>query len=118
MAPRVPPSTCVGLRDSKSYRASLGDHFSGQPRIFGGERPNELETSKVPTDDCSCARPSYAPDLNPTEQVWNHGKYSDLANFIPDNIEHLEAEVTKSFEGQRENHELLQSFFTHAGLEL
>jgi transposase len=62
--------------------------------------------------------PSYAPDLNPTEQVWNHGKYSDLANFIPDNIEHLGTEVTKSFAGQRENSELLQAFFTHAGLEL
>jgi len=62
--------------------------------------------------------PSYAPDLNPTEQVWNHGKYSDLANFIPDSIEHLEAEVTNSFAGQRENSELLQSFFAHAGLKL
>ena len=62
--------------------------------------------------------PSYAPDLNPTEQIWNHGKYSDLANFIPDDINHLESEVKNSFERQREQQDLLASFFAHAGLDL
>jgi transposase len=33
--------------------------------------------------------PAYAPDLNPDEQVWNHTKYADLANFIPDDVLHL-----------------------------
>lgn len=27
--------------------------------------------------------PPYAPELNPTEQCWNHTKYTDLPNFIP-----------------------------------
>lgn len=62
--------------------------------------------------------PSYAPDLNPTEQVWNHGKYSDLANFIPDHVEHLKCEVAKSFKRQSKQPELLASFFAHAGLDL
>jgi len=62
--------------------------------------------------------PSYAPELNPTEQVWNHGKYSDLANFIPEDIKHLESEVKHSFERQREQQDLLASYFAHAGLDL
>lgn len=62
--------------------------------------------------------PSYAPELNPTEQVWNHGKYSDLANFVPEDFAHLENEVQKSFESQREQRQLLAGFFAHAGLKL
>jgi transposase len=38
--------------------------------------------------------PAYAPELNPDEQVWNHSKYSQLANFIADNVEHLAEAVT------------------------
>ena len=33
--------------------------------------------------------PAYAPELNPVEQCWNRTKYSDLPNFIPDDIDHL-----------------------------
>jgi transposase len=33
--------------------------------------------------------PPYAPDLNPVEAVWNHTKYSDLANRVPDDAFHL-----------------------------
>lgn len=41
--------------------------------------------------------PSYSPDLNPTEQIWNHTKYSDLSNFVPHDVEHLDREVHQSF---------------------
>lgn len=33
--------------------------------------------------------PSYPPELNPTEQVWNHVKYSELPNATLDDIEAL-----------------------------
>ena len=62
--------------------------------------------------------PSYAPDLNPAEQVWNHAKYSDLANFIPDDIEDLREHVDASIAGQRQQSRLLRSFFKTAKLEL
>lgn len=62
--------------------------------------------------------PAYAPDLNPVEQVWNHAKYSDLANFIPDDVRHLACEVGGSILDQREDSELLRSFFNHAKLPL
>jgi len=37
--------------------------------------------------------PAYAPDLNPVEMVWNHSKYSDLANFIPEDVDDLHQAV-------------------------
>jgi len=62
--------------------------------------------------------PSYAPELNPTEQIWNHAKYSDLSNFIPRDVSHLDQEVHRSFRDQQESPNLLRSFFRHANLDL
>lgn len=62
--------------------------------------------------------PPYAPDLNPVEMVWNHTKYADLANFIPDDIHHLHQAVTNSLDNARGQSELLRSFFRRPRLEL
>lgn len=62
--------------------------------------------------------PAYAPELNPTEQVWNHTKYADLANYIPDDIHELGVEVAGSMLETRTKPGLLRSFFNWAGLEL
>jgi transposase len=62
--------------------------------------------------------PSYAPDLNPVEMLWNHTKYADLANFIPDNVHDLAHAVSNSIGNTRKNSHLVCSFFNYAGLEL
>jgi transposase len=62
--------------------------------------------------------PAYAPELNPVEQVWNHSKYSDLANFIPDDVDHLHRQLYGSIRDQRGKPGLLRSFFRHAKLAL
>jgi transposase len=62
--------------------------------------------------------PPYAPDLNPVEHVWNHTKYGDLANYIPDDLLDLEVEAEGSLEDARCRPELLRSFFHGAELEL
>ena len=62
--------------------------------------------------------PPYAPDLNPAEQIWNHSKYSDLANFIPQHVEHLYKELTNSLWNQKHNTNLIRSFFKLAKLKL
>ena len=62
--------------------------------------------------------PPYAPDLNPAEQVWNHAKYADLANFIPDDLADLDHAVRSSMAGQQNHPSLLRSYFHLAGLEL
>jgi len=62
--------------------------------------------------------PPYAPELNPTEQVWNHTKYADLANFIPDTVLELGQAVAGSLRTKQQNQSLLSSFFHHAELKI
>ena len=62
--------------------------------------------------------PPYAPDLNPVEHVWNHTKYGDLANYVPDDVLDLEIECQTSIDQTRERPELLRSFFHAAELEI
>ncbi|QEL19205.1 transposase [Limnoglobus roseus] len=37
--------------------------------------------------------PPWAPELNPVEAVWSWLKYGELANFVPDDTDHLDDEV-------------------------
>ena len=60
--------------------------------------------------------PAYAPELNPVEQIWNHTKYTDLANFVPNNVLHLGLSVAESIRETRRSSSLIRSFFNHAGL--
>jgi len=60
--------------------------------------------------------PPYAPDLNPVEQVWNHTKYADLANYIPDDV--LDLELEESLDNTRSSPTLLRSFFHAAELDI
>jgi len=62
--------------------------------------------------------PAYAPDLNPVEHVWNHTKYGDLANYIPDDLLDLELELDWSIDQTKRCPDLLRSFFHAAELEL
>jgi transposase len=61
--------------------------------------------------------PAYAPELNPVEMVWNHSKYGDLANFLPEGIDHLREAVSASLERMGTETALLLSCFRYAGLE-
>jgi transposase len=62
--------------------------------------------------------PPYAPDLNPVEQIWEHAKYVDMANFIPDDIAHLERTTRRSLRNTASHQHLLPSFVQHANLSL
>jgi hypothetical protein len=62
--------------------------------------------------------PSYSPELNPVEQCWNHTKYSDLANFIPDDLDDLHEAIDTSITQQSKDQELLASFFAYSKLAL
>jgi len=62
--------------------------------------------------------PSYAPELNPVEQVWNHAKYSDLPNVAPSDLEELDSMVGCSIGHARSQQRLLHSFFRTAKLRL
>lgn len=62
--------------------------------------------------------PAYAPELNPVEPRWSHTKYSDLANFVPDDTSQLKRTVRSSLKKQRTNPQLKASFFKAAQLKL
>lgn len=62
--------------------------------------------------------PSYAPELNPAEQLWNHGKRVHLANLAPAGRDDLRGHVRRSLIRQRCSPNLLASAFDHAGLPL
>lgn len=61
--------------------------------------------------------PAYAPELNPVEQLWNHTKWGDLANFIPNDAQHLRRAADHSLQAQRANPQRLYSCFRAAQLE-
>ena len=62
------------------------------------ERPNWFEFECLP---------AYAPELYAVEECWNHTKYADSANFIPQDLNRLEAAVCESMLEQREDQTLL-----------
>ena len=62
--------------------------------------------------------PSYAPELNPTEQVWNHVKYAELPNATPNDLEELAGLVGGVLARHRGHGPLLRSFFQLARLRL
>jgi hypothetical protein len=62
--------------------------------------------------------PPCAPELNPTEQVWNHTMYGDWANFIPDHIDQAAEAIMISITAQHHDNELIRSYFKYAQLEL
>jgi transposase len=62
--------------------------------------------------------PAYAPDLNPVESIWRQTKYADLANLLPVDLNHLEAEVIVSLLFQRDDQERLAAYFRHSGLPI
>jgi transposase len=55
--------------------------------------------------------PTYAPQLNPVEQLWSHSKYSDLNNTAPSDVQELESLVDDSLNRTRTQQRLLRSFF-------
>ena len=60
--------------------------------------------------------PAYAPELNPVEALWNHTKYSDLANFVPADADNLRRSIVDSLAHQRIDQRLKYSCFRHAQL--
>ena len=62
--------------------------------------------------------PSRSPELNPVEQVWQRAKHVDLANFVPEQAEHLRREVEASLVKTRGQQAVLRSCFAYAKLKL
>jgi putative transposase len=60
--------------------------------------------------------PPYAPELNPVEYLWNHLKYGQLANFIPDDVLQLDKVVKHHIVQARQSSARLHSFWKSSDL--
>lgn len=62
--------------------------------------------------------PSYAPELNPVEFVWNHAKYGQGANYLPHDLEELHDWLKRLLADARGDPDRKRSFFDQAKLPL
>ena len=60
--------------------------------------------------------PGYAPDLNPTEDVWNNIKRREMANLCPDRLEEATCSFRRGLQRLSHTAGLPFSFLQHAGL--
>lgn len=60
--------------------------------------------------------PGYAPDLNPTEGVWNNIKGREMANLCPDQMPEAVAAFRRGLRRVSHTRHLPYSFLDHAGL--
>jgi hypothetical protein len=58
--------------------------------------------------------PSYAPETNPDEMVWQHTKHGRLANFAPEDTSELRSVMVEEFGRIHRKPELLAAFIRHA----
>lgn len=61
--------------------------------------------------------PAYAPDLNPTEWMWNHLKHVEMRNLTCLDLEQLHMESYLAIGRLRQKPHLVKSFFIGAGLD-
>jgi transposase len=61
--------------------------------------------------------PAYAPDLNPSEGVWQHLKNVELRNISCKDLNELRYELRLAILRLRSRPHLVRSFFAGAGLD-
>jgi transposase len=62
--------------------------------------------------------PSYTPEANPDEGVWQHTKHGRLANFAPKDTSELRAELVKELERLNRRPKILASMIRHARIPI
>ena len=94
----------------------------GRPIIVVWDRSSVHRSAAKQLAHCKWLKvewlPAYAPKLNPVEAVWTHTKYSDLANYVPNDVDELYDEVGNSLNDLHFTETLLRSCFHWAKLDL
>jgi transposase len=116
--------TLAGSFNAKTIIAflkALKRHFRKKPVILIWDRLSghkALITRQYIASQRSWLRiewlPAYAPDLNPTEQVWGHSKGGELANQSVDDLADVAQALRRSFRSVTT--QLGLAFLRHAGL--
>lgn len=62
--------------------------------------------------------PTYAPDLNPSEQLWTHVKYGQMGNSVPETIDHLHRRAGRLLAEKQPQQETLRNYIGTAKLAI
>lgn len=108
--------------DIVTFLRSLRRHVRGKVILIWDNLP--VHRSRVVREYVQAQRqwlrvewlPAYAPELNPLEDVWANLDGRELANFIPDDMDQLHAQITKGTRRIRRHPQLLWGFLKHAQL--
>jgi transposase len=57
--------------------------------------------------------PPYSPELNPTEQLWNHAKNVEMKNIFSKNKKELLRKLDTVFGNMKNKKNIIQAFFKH-----
>ncbi len=87
----------------------LPSHRSGRMREWLASQRSWLSVEQLP---------GYAPDLNPTEQVWGNLKANELANLCSDTIAEVADIAEDGLDRIGSDASLCFAFLRHAGLRL
>jgi hypothetical protein len=60
--------------------------------------------------------PAYAPELNPTEHLWNFEKDKVMANFVPHDVPELNRAICDQLRNVKHDQHRLRTFFTASDL--
>jgi transposase len=108
--------------DTVDFLRQLRRHIPG-PMTILWDRGNIHDRSKVVRaylaghpEVVTEKLPSYAPETNPDEMVWQHTKHGRLANFAPEDTAELRAVLVEEFGRIHGKPELLSAFIRHAGV--
>ena len=106
--------------DTVGFLKQLRRHIPG-PMTILWDRANIHDRSKVVRaylaghpEIVTEKFPSYAPETNPDEMVWQHTKHARLSNFTPDDVAELRATVLAELERLHGRPDLLAAFIRHA----
>lgn len=116
----LPDDTNAHGEDTVAFLKRLRRHVPG-PMTILWDRGNIRDRSKVVRaylakhpEVVTEKFPSYAPETNPDEMVWEHTKHGRLSNFTPEDTAELRAVMVEEFERIHGRPDLLASFIRHA----
>jgi transposase len=116
----LPDDTDAHGEDTVAFLKQLKEHIPG-PMTVVWDRSNIHDRSKAVRaylaehPEIETERfPSYAPEANPDEMVWQHAKHGRLANFAPADTAELRSELVAELLRLRRSPKMLAAFIRHA----
>ena len=120
---RLHPDANVNNDKVEAFLSQLDKHLPGPIVLlwdrFGPHRSRQMKTYLTSHPDLHPQFfPPYAPELNPTEQVWGYLKLNPMANDPVHQLSDLTRSTRRHARSLQHKESLLRAFLKHAGLPL